>query len=143
VEVERADRATRSLPGLFAAGDQDDRTMKSLDEPRRDDPDHAFVPVRVRDDVAAPATLVLRPLVDLRDRRAQDPVLDTLPLAVHLLEPEREPLRLGGVVGEQQLERLAWVAEPAGGVDPRSEPEPDGALVHDRRIDVRDLHQRA
>ena len=33
--------------------------------------------------------------------------------------------------------------EPAGGVDARREPEADGALVDDRRIDVRDAHQRA
>ena len=117
--------------------------MEALDEPRRDDADHALVPVRVGEDVAVTAPLRLGPLVDLRDRRAEDPVLDGLPLAVHLLEPLREPPRFVRVVGEQQLERLARMPEPAGGVDPRREPEADGALVDDRGIDVRDAHQRA
>ena len=35
------------------------------------------------------------------------------------------------------------MAEPAGRVDARREPEADGALVDGRRIDVRDLHERA
>ena len=94
-------------------------------------------------DVPVAALLRLGPLADLRDRRAEDPVLHGLPLAVHLLEPLREPPRLVRVVGEQQLERLARMPEPAGGVDARREPEADGALVDDRGIDVRDAHQRA
>ena len=112
--------------------------MEALDEPRRDDADHALVPFRVGEDVAVTALLRLGPLVDLRDRRAEDPVLHGLPLAVHLLEPLREPPRFVRIVGEQQLERLARMPEPSRGVDPRREPEADGALVDDRGIDVRD-----
>ena len=33
--------------------------------------------------------------------------------------------------------------EPAGGVDPRREPEADGALVDGRGVDARGAHQRA
>ena len=59
-----------------------DRPVVALDEPRRDDADHAFVPALAGDDVAAMAALRLRPLLDLRDRFAQDALLDRLPLAV-------------------------------------------------------------
>ena len=34
------------------------------------------------------------------------------------------------------------MAEPAGGVDPRREPEADRAGVDRRRVDARDAHQR-
>ena len=54
----------------------------------------------------------------------------------------REPAGLVLVLGEQQLERGARAAQAARRVDPRREPEPDGALVDPRRIDARDLHQR-
>ena len=47
-----------------------------------------------------------------------------------------------GVVGQQQLERRLGPAEPAGGVDPRREPEADRALVAGGRVDARDAHQR-
>ena len=45
--------AARALPAPVGAGDQDDRPAVALDEPRGDDPDHALVPVRAGDDVAA------------------------------------------------------------------------------------------
>ena len=125
-----------------APGDQDDRAMEALDEPGRDDPDHAFVPVLVGEDVAAAALFRLRPLVDLLERLADDPVLDSLPLAVQLLELVRELAGLVLVLGQQQLERRARAAEPARRVDPRREPEADGALVDSGRVDTRNLHQR-
>src|SRR5206468_6612781 len=102
VEVEGSDRPARTLPGFLAAGDQDDRPVVALDEPRRNDTDHALVPLRVREDVAVTSLLRLRPLVDLCDRRAQDPLLHGLPLAVHLLEPQREAPRLVRIAREQQ-----------------------------------------
>ena len=142
VEVERAGRAARALPVPVRARDQHDRAVEALDEPGRDDPDHALVPGLVGEHVAAAALFRLRPLVDLRERLAHDPVLDSLPLAVQLLELVREPAGLVLVLGEQQLERGARAAEPARRVDPRREPEPDGALVDPRRVDARDLHQR-
>ncbi len=62
---------------------------------------------------------------------------DCLPLAVQLLERVGEPAGVVAVIREQQLERGARVAEPAGGVDPRAEPEADGA-----RVDVRPGRRR-
>src|SRR5262249_21422539 len=144
VEIERADRAARSLPRLLLpAGDQHDRPVVALDETGRDDSDHALVPVGVGERVPVTPPPRLGPLLDLLRRRPENAILYRLPLPVHLLEALRQPLRLGEVVGQEELERFARMAEPAGGVDPRCEPEADRALVDDRGIDVRDLHQRA
>src|SRR5689334_17860118 len=76
VQVERRDRAPRPRPGPVTPGEQDDRPVVALDEPRRDDPDHTFVPVLAPDDVCLAAALGLGPFLDLRDRRTQDGVLD-------------------------------------------------------------------
>ena len=123
-------------------GDQDDRAVEALDEARRNDPDHALVPVLAPDHVAAAALLRLGPRLDLGDRRSQDPVLDRLPVLVQQLELAGEPLRLLGVGRQQQLERGVGAPEPAGGVDPRREPEPDGRSVDGGGVDPRVLHQR-
>ena len=53
-----------------------------------------------------------------------------------------EPPRLVAILGEQQVESGARTTETPRRVDPRSEPEPDRALVDPRRIDPRRLHQR-
>ena len=124
------------------SGDQDDGAVEALDEARRDDPDHALVPVLAPDHVAAPALLGLGPRLDFGNRRAQDPVLDRLPVLVQELELTGEPLRLLDIGRQQQLERRVGAPEPAGGVDPRREPEPDGRGVDGRGIDPRVLHQR-
>ena len=86
--------------------------------------------------------LLLGPLLDLGRGLAEDPRLDRLPLAVQILELVREPLRLGGVVGEQELERGARMAEPPCGVDARPEPEAARARVDGRRIDAGGAHER-
>ena len=142
MKVEHARRAARSLPFLGRAGDQHDRPVEALDEPRRHDPDHALVPALVGQDVAAPALLRLRPFLDLGQRLAQDPVLDALPLAVELLELVSQFPGLVSVLGEQELERRTRPAEAPRGVDARREPEPDRALVDPRGIDAGGLHQR-
>ena len=102
VQVERRDRAAGALPLAVGAGDQHDRPVVPLDEPRGDDADHALVPALAGDDVAAAAAARLRPRLDLVDRLAQDALLDRLPLAVQRLELLGEPLRLAIVLGEQQ-----------------------------------------
>ena len=107
MQVERGDRAARPLPEPFAAGDEDDGPVVALDQTRRDDADHAFVPVFVPDDVRATASLRLGPLLDLCDRRSKDFVLDGLAVAVQLLETVGEAACLVGVLGQQQLERRA------------------------------------
>ena len=61
VQVELRYRAARALPLAICPGDQHDRPVIPVDEPRRHDADHALVPVSVREHVAVPAALVLRP----------------------------------------------------------------------------------
>jgi hypothetical protein len=143
VQVERRDRATRALPCRLGAGDQDDRPVVALDEPRRDDPDHPLVPLLARDDVAAGAAPRRGPRLDLLDRLAQDPLLHRLPLAVQVLELAREQLRLVLRLRQQQVQRRLRPAEPPRSVDARREPEADRAFVDRRGVDARDLHQRA
>ena len=52
VEIEARDRAPRALPVAVGAGDQHDRPVVALDEPRGDDADHALVPAGAGDHVA-------------------------------------------------------------------------------------------
>ena len=68
----------------------------------------------------------------MRDRRLEHRRLDRLPLAVELVEPERQRQRRVAVGAPEQLERERGVFEPAGGVEPRRQAEADGAGV-DRR----------
>ena len=100
------------------------------------------MPVLTPDHVAAATLLRLRPRLDFGDRRSQDPVLDRLPVLVQELELGGEPLCLLGVGRQQQLERGVGAPEPAGGVDPRREPEPDGRGVDGGGVDPGVLHQR-
>ena len=86
MQVERGHRAAGALPVAAGAGDHHDRPVVTLDEARRDDADHAFVPAFAGDDVAAPAPAGLGPRLDLLDRFAQNPLLDGLSLAVQRLE---------------------------------------------------------
>src|SRR5205823_6188853 len=119
------ERPPGALPLAVRARDQDDGPVEALDQPRRDDPDHALVPVLAREDVAASPARRLGPGLHLRDRRAEDPVLDRLPVAIQLLELRGEPVGLVAILRQQELERGAGAAEPARGVDPRCETEPD------------------
>ena len=100
------------------------------------------MPRLVPEDVAAPLPLGRRPRLDQRDRLAEDPLLDRLPLAVQVLELGGEPLGLVRVVGEEELERHVGSPEPAGRVDPRREPEADGRRVDGCRVDACRAHQR-
>ena len=134
VQVERGDRAAGALPVAVRARDEHDRAVVALDEPRGDDADHALVPVGAGDGVGAAGALLGRPRLDLGHGLAEDPALDRLALAVQLLERVGEPARLGLVLGEEQLERLARVPEAAGRVQarrrggsrrPRRRPWPD------------------
>src|SRR5207248_1438827 len=106
-------RAPGALPVAVGPREQDDWPVEALDETRRDDPDHALVPALARDDVRAPPPVVLGPLLDLLRRLAEDARLDRLSLAIQLLELVRKPAGLLGVVGQQELERRARMAEPA------------------------------
>ena len=142
VQVEGRDRPPGPLPVAVGSGDQDDRPVEALDEPRGDDPDHALVPVLVCNDVAAPTLAALGPRLDLGNSLADDPVLDRLPLAVQLLEAAGELGGLRVVLGEEELQRRLGMREPPGCVDPRRQTESDSAGVDGGRVDSGRAHQR-
>ena len=144
VQVERRDRSARALPELVAAGDQHDRTVEALDEPRGDDPDHALVPVLAREHVAARALPRLGPATR-PGRRAARRIRSSTACRSRFSVSSCSASRSASppVVGEDQLERRTRMPEPAGGVDPRREPEADRAGVDGGRVDVRRAHQRA
>ena len=100
------------------------------------------MPVLAPDNVRLASPLRLGPLLDLRDRGAEDLVLHGLAVTVELFQPVGEPARLIAILCEQQVQRRARVAEPAGRVDPRREAEPHLPGVDRRRVDPRHAHQR-
>src|SRR5207245_5124031 len=104
--------------------------------------DHALVPVLACDDVRAAALVRLGPRFELRGGLAEDASLDGLALAVQLLELVRETARLVGVVGQEQVECSARMAEASGGVDARAETEAARARVDGCGIDACGAHQR-
>ena len=136
-------RAARALPVAVGAGDQHDGPAVALDEPRRDDADHALVPVLAGDDVAAVAAPRLRPRLDLVDRRAEDPLLDA-PAARGSAPRARSASRVASAGSSVSSSSSAASGRPSrpGGVDPRREPEADRALVAGGRVDAGDAHQR-
>ena len=83
----------------------------------------------------------------LHARAGRDPAemelhLDLVALAVQRLEPLGQRMCAGVVVGQQELERLVGVRQPAGGVDPRREPEPHVGGRSVRPVDARHRHER-
>ena len=142
MEVELGDRSTRAFPAVRARRNEHDGSVIALHEPRRDDADHALMPVLVPQHVAAARASRLGPRLDERVRLAQDSLLDSLPLAVQVLELRGQPVGLDAVLGEQQLECEVGPSEPPGRVDPRRQPERDRGRVDDRGIDMGRPHQR-
>src|SRR5262245_21741692 len=86
MEIERRDRASRALPLVAAARDEDDGAVEPLDESRGHDADHALVPVLAPQHIRAPAPAGLRPFRDLLHGGPQHPVLDRLAVPVQHLE---------------------------------------------------------
>ena len=108
-----------------------------------DDSDHALVPIGAGHGIRAPGAPFRRPLFDLGHGLPEDPALYRLALAVQLLEGVGQPARLRLVLGEQELERLARVAEASRCVQARGEAEPDGPCIGGSWVHARALHERA
>src|SRR6186713_873226 len=116
--------------------------MEPLGQARRDDADHALVPVLVPKDVAAPSLSRLRHGLDHLDRLSENALLDCLAIPVELLERVGMPPSLVRVLGEYEFEGEVGPAQPASGVDARGETEAHRAGVDGRRIDTRGAHER-
>jgi len=65
VEIEGGKRAAGALPLVLGARDEHDRAVEPVDESRRDDSDHAEVPVLAPHDIGPPSPGGLRPRFDL------------------------------------------------------------------------------
>ena len=141
MQVEAPGGSARAFPFALPARDQHNRPVIALDQPGGHDSDHALVPLLAREHIAPPPLFRLRPGLDLVDRLAEDSLLDRLAVAVELVETMGQPGRLVSIFRQQQLERRLGVAEPAGRVQPRGEPEADGGGIGDGRVDAGDLHQ--
>ena len=139
-QVERRDRAPRAGALVAVERDQHRRAVVALGDPRRDDPDHARDASRRRRarTRARPAALAATWRLGLEE----DPRLDVAALVVDGVELGRDGAGALDVAGQQQLEARVGAVQPAGGVDPRREPEADRAGVDPARVDARDLHQR-
>ncbi|MER3411370.1 MAG: hypothetical protein C4305_02945, partial [Thermoleophilia bacterium] len=116
MEVESGDRAPRALPRALGASDEDDRPPVALDQPRRDDADHALVPALVGEDVGAAGPLLGRPGLDPLRRLAKDPLLHLLAIPVQFLQAPSQPGGLGLALGEEKLEGDLWTTEATGSV---------------------------
>ena len=138
-EVERRDGAPGPRALLAFERDQDRRPVMALGDPRGHDPDHARMPALGGQDVRGGGALLGHQGLG-REAHAR---LHVAPLGVHRIELGRDRTGARGILGEQQLEPCVGPVEPAGGVDPRREPEADGAGVERARIDAGDLHERA
>ena len=111
----------------------------ALGDPRRDDADHAGVPVLGGEHVRG-----RRPVLGhLRLGGEQDAGLDVAALRVHRVELRGDGPRPVGVPGQQQLEAGVRPVQAAGGVDPRGEPEADRPGIDHTRVHARDFHQRS
>ena len=122
----KAAAAPRALGQAVGLAEQDGRPARLLDDARRDDADHAGVPVgrrqhdRRRQPVGQPG-----------ERFAQDDHLDLLALGVERAETLRQGQGRGAVGGAEQLDDLRGVLETPGGVQTRRQAKADG-----RRVDV-------
>ena len=134
-QVERGYRSARSGAALAVERDEHDRPVVALGEARGDDPDHARVPALAGEDVRG----ALAQLGDLRLGLEQRARLDVPALGVERVELAGDRRRALVVDCQQQLDAGVRALQPAGGVDPRREPEADGLLVDRRRVGLRDV----
>ena len=119
-EVDAADRAGRALGLLALEAADEGRSRVALGEPPRDQADDPHRPARVAEDDRGSVVGDLRhPLLGLDHGPGHRRLaVDVLPL-----EPAGDRLGLGGRGGEEQAQGELGILHPAGGVDPRREPE--------------------
>ena len=138
-QVEHRDRAPGAGPLLPVQRDDDGRAVMALGDPARDDADDARVPALAGEHVGG----AVAELGDLRLGLEEDPLLGEAPLGVGGVELACDGVGALGVVGEHQLDARVGAVQPAGGVDPRGQPEADHPSVDARRVALGDAHQRA
>src|SRR5215470_3843390 len=124
MEIESGDAPAGTLAEVAVEPDQEGRPPEPLDYSGRNDPDDPGMPA-VRSEHDARRSLEIDLLLDPIDRLGEDPLIEVLPLGVHLLEPARDRPRFFPRVGKQERETEAGVADSPGRVQPGTEDEAD------------------
>ena len=141
VQVDLREAARRALAGFASRGDQQRRPGETLGNFRGHDADDAGVPARVGEDEGAVAEHP-RGVLDEPHRFLADLRLDLPAPQVQPLEQVGELARLPHLAGEEEFDGRVGAVEPAGGVDPRAEPEADLGGAQRALFDPGRLQQR-
>ncbi len=133
VEVQPRD-GPRASPALVAVeGDEHDRAMHPLHDPRRHDPDHARVP-SFGPEHHAEVGLGIEAFGEQLEGLVQSAAILVAANAVRLLEPARQARGLRRILREEEAKGVGRFADAACGVDARrdDEGEPPGGHVRGR-----------
>ena len=142
-QVEAGDAACRSARAITLDREQDRGPPVALGEARRRDTDDARMPALAGEHERVRLGLIGRQLRARGLGGRGDLALRRTALGVGTVEL-RGDLRRPIIVGRQhQLDSGVGAIEAPGGVDPGSEPEPDGLLVDRLGLHLRNRHQRA
>ena len=141
VQIEARDAAPGAPPGVSVPADQERRPSVALDQPRRHDSDHAGVP-RVGSEHERPVVGLEHPLGEL-DGLVEDALVQLLAPCVEGLELASERRRFVRIVGEEQAQAVARVADPSRRVQARGEDEADVTRLERSTRETGGLHQRA
>ena len=126
---------------MLVLGDDDDRAVVALGEPAGHDPHHAGVPATAGEDQRRRGDRIEVVSGLLRGGQKYAP-LEGVTLLVEAMDHIGQLERPGLVGGGEHLDRQAGLAEPAGGIEPRRQPEGD-ILALERRLllELGQLHQ--
>ena len=126
---------------VVVEADDDGGAVIPLLQPRRDDADHAPMPVAAGEHDAPVARRVEDSwsCASACEKRVH---LDALALAIVAVQIGGDGNRFRPVVGLEQAQRKHGVAEASAGVEARAEPEAD-ILRGDRKADLADFDKRA
>ena len=127
-QIEGRDAAPRTFGDTIGLAEQDGGPAGLIDHARRDDADHALVPVGARQHDRG-RQWIGQP----RKGLAQDDRLDLLAFGVQLPETLGERQGRGAIGRPEELDRLGGVVEASGGVQSRRQAKADGRARRRRR----------
>src|SRR6185437_4286978 len=125
VQIERADRSAGALPFVAVQRDEHRRAPELLDQSRRNDADHAWVPPLLREhDTIRRREIEPRHQVP---RAVERSAIDLLASRVQLFELPRDRVGLMIRLRQKQIDAAQRAAQASRRIQPRSEDEPDPA----------------
>ena len=143
-QVEAGNAAARAAPAPLAVErDDHDRAVVALDQARGDDADDAGVPALAGQDQPRRLAQMIGQLTPRRLGGGVDLALGRdAARSSPASAPPRSPRPAPSSSRQHQLDPGIGPVEPAGGVDPRRQPERQIALVEPSRLAFRGRHQR-